>query len=215
LFAGLQPHLSGRRAASVGALLGALTVLRRAEVGAGWIDHRRDLAELRAAIAQVEPGARVLAASGALTQIDDGDRRERVLPGVHRVDTHLAALLVIERRAFWPQMFAHPGMQPLVVRAPFDRIAEPLGEPVEWHRLEADQLVLEQSPVPRLSNWRSDFDQVLLIGPPRPKQPVAGLAPLYLGSYVQLYRIEPAAGDNVPAAGNRAHPERPRSASNS
>ncbi len=206
LFAALQPRLSARQAAYACGVFGVLTVLRCIDVGAGWLDHRRDLAELRGAIAQVEPGARVLAASGEPAQVGDEDRPERNLPGVHRVDTHLAALLVIERRAFWPLMFAHPAMQPVVVRAPFDRIAQPLSEPVEWpaqgRPATADQL----PDAPYLAGWRSDFDDVLLIGPPRSQKQIAGLSPLYRGGYVQLYRIDHGTGTDVTSAGGSSRP---------
>ncbi|MGJ5207319.1 hypothetical protein [Bradyrhizobium sp. HKCCYLR20261] len=211
LFAGLQPRLSRRGAAYAGLVLGALTILRCVDVGAGWIDHRDDLAELRAAIAQVQPGTRVLATNGELEGIDDGSRTERTLPGVHRVDTHLAALLVIERRAFWPLMFAHPAMQPVIVRAPFDQLAEPLGEPVEWRWLRAPDLVSDGPPPSYLDRWRSDFDDVLLIGPPRRQPTVAGLSPLYRGSYVQLYRIERAPGADLTS--KSPEPVRSRSSS--
>ena len=216
VFAALQPRLSARQGAYAGVVLGALTVLRCVDVGAGWIDHRRDLAELRAAIAHVEPGARVLAASGEPAQIGDEDRPERNLPGVHRVDTHLAALLVIERRAFWPLMFAHPAMQPVVVRAPFDRIAQPLAEPVEWPSIQGPQGTADQLPdAPYLAGWRSDFDDVLLIGPPRSQQQIAGLSPLYPGSYVKLYRIDHGAGTDVTSAGGGPSPDSRPSGSHS
>ncbi|WP_456776903.1 hypothetical protein [Bradyrhizobium sp. USDA 4369] len=215
LFAALQPRLSARQSVYAGLLLGALTLLRCLDIGAGWIDHRRDLAELRAALTQVEPGKRVLVANGELDGIGDADKRERTLPGVHRVDTHLAALLVIERRAFWPLLFANPAMQPVIVRPPFDRLAEALGEPVEWRWLEHPDSSPGAEIPTYLQRWRSDFDAVLVIGPPLKQQPVAGLLPLSRGSYVQLYRIERSSDSEMTSDGGNVRPGARRTGSNS
>ncbi|GLH80111.1 hypothetical protein SSBR45G_50200 [Bradyrhizobium sp. SSBR45G] len=187
LFAGLQPRLTGWKAALTGVVVGGLVLARCADIGSAWLAHRDDLAELRAAIAQVPPGARVIAAHGHREQVVS--RRDRVLPGFRYVDSHLAALLVIERRAFWPLMFAHPSQQPVAVRAAFGRLAQPLAEPVAWRWLQPDPPADEVLPVAHyLANWRSDFDAVLLLDPPAPAQPVDGLEPVYRGSYIQLFR---------------------------
>ncbi|BAM92437.1 hypothetical protein S58_64640 [Bradyrhizobium oligotrophicum S58] len=190
LFAGLQPVVSGRTAVLAGTFLAALMLVRTADIASAWIDHRGDLAELRAAIAQVPPGARVIAAHGGDSPVPS--RRERTLPGFRDVDSHLAALLVIERRAFWPLMFAHPSQQPIVIRPAFLRFAaSSWTEPAAWRWLQPDTLPDDVLPLARyLANWRSDFDAVLLLDPPAPEQPVAGLTPLYRGSYVQLFRTE-------------------------
>ena len=189
LFAGLQPVVSGRTAVLAGIVLAALTLVRVADIASAWIDHRGDLAELRAAIAHVQPGARVIAAHGGESPVSS--RRERTLPGLRDVDSHMAALLVIERRAFWPLMFAHPSQQPVVVRPPFLRLAaSSWAEPAAWRWLQPDTPPADVLQLARyLANWRSNFDAVLLLDPPVPEQPVAGLTPLYLGGYVQLFRI--------------------------
>ncbi|WP_316181171.1 MULTISPECIES: hypothetical protein [unclassified Bradyrhizobium] len=188
LFAGLQPVVSGRKAALVGIVLAGLTLIRTADIASAWIDHRVDLAELRAAIAHVQPGARVIAAHGHEQPVSS--RRERILPGFRYVDSHMAALLVIERRAFWPLMFAHPSQQPVAVRPSFARLAQPLAEPAAWRWLQPDTPSADVLQLARyLAGWRSHFDAVLLLDPPLPEQPVAGLTPLYLGSYIQLFRV--------------------------
>ena len=49
--------------------------------------------------------------------------RNRLLSNGLRADYHLPALLVIERRAFWPLLFANPAQQPFRLRQPFARLA--------------------------------------------------------------------------------------------
>ena len=41
-----------------------------------------------------------------------------------RTDYHLPALLLIERGAFWPILFANPGQQPIRLRPDYARLAQ-------------------------------------------------------------------------------------------
>ncbi|MFN5720175.1 MAG: hypothetical protein ACK463_37575, partial [Bradyrhizobium sp.] len=54
-----QPRIARREAMMFGIAVAALILVRSASVAATWIDSRDDLADLRAAIDGVEPGARV------------------------------------------------------------------------------------------------------------------------------------------------------------
>lgn len=191
LFAGMQPSWTPRAMAVTGSVVAALILVRSIYIGATWIDHRRDLADLRAAIAHVEPGSRVLVARGEPGYLTDVRPPERALPGIYRLDGHVAALLVIERKAFWPLLFANPTQQPLIVKPPFDRIAQPLAEPIEWDVLAAETPSRESLRVaPYLEHWRNDFDSVLLIDPPSELAAIENLSPVYRGDYVQLYSID-------------------------
>jgi hypothetical protein len=181
LFAGIAPAPQGRR--FWGWLLIALLVLRSGVVALAWYDHRQDLADLRAAIAFVPPGAKVMAA--------EGEAPERlVMPGLYRLDSHFAALLLIERHAFWPLLFADPAQQPLMVLPPYDDIAEPsLSEPVEWVLL-AQPITPEAAALTDyLQNWRRNFDFVLLVEPPAFGPVPAGLTLVHAGGIAALYRI--------------------------
>jgi hypothetical protein len=192
LFAGMQPRLGVRQATCTGVFLAALIVIRSGYVGATWIDHRHDLADVRAAIAEVQPGMRVLAARGHPGEQADLQPANRALPGVYRLDGNLAGLLVIERRAFWPLLFADPAQQPLAVKPPFDRIAQPMSEPIEWQWIAQDALPAEAlQRAPYLEHWQRQFDAVLLID--RAAATVrtpSGLSPVYRGKYAELYRID-------------------------
>jgi hypothetical protein len=188
LFSGISPRLTPGRERRLMLGITALVALRSLYTGSAWLDHRKDLAELRAAIAQVEPGALVLAAHGH-NSAGAVVSPERNLPDTEPMDSHLPALLVIERRAFWPNLFADPVQQPVTVRPAYARIARPLYDPVPWDwftgPLTPQVLKLE----PYLRNWRADFDYVLLLDRPASLPPRADLIPLYAGPYAVLYRI--------------------------
>jgi hypothetical protein len=190
LFAGMQPRgVLLPRALAVA--ICALIVLRSSYIGVTWFDHRHDLADVRAALDMVEPGARVIVARGAPGHLTDVQPPERALPGLYRLDGHIAALLVIERHAFWPLLFADRAQQPLIVKPPFDQIAQPLSEPVEWPLLREESFSGETlRSAPYLSHWRASFDDLLLIDPGTSVRYPRGLFPVYQGPYAQLFRIE-------------------------
>jgi hypothetical protein len=198
IFAGLQPRITPRQGLLAGLVFAALIAIRTGYVASAWIDHRQDIADVRSVIAEVKPGSRVLVARGRPGHLTEGvSPPERALPGMYRLDGHLGALLAIERRAFWPLMFADPAQQPLAVKPPYDRIAQPLGEPVDWPLLHQDHFSAADLAAARyLPDWRNNFDYVLLIDPPTPVQPPSGLMPMASNGYTVLYRVMPA-----PAAG--------------
>jgi hypothetical protein len=191
LFAGLQPRVLPHPAIFI-VTVGALIVVRSGYVGMIWFDHRHDLADVRAALAMVEPGARVLVARGQPGHWTDVRPPARALPGIYRLDGNIAALLVIERHAFWPLLFADPAQQPLTVKPPFDQIAQPLSEPVEWPLLAEENFPAQTlRNAGYLSHWRASFDNVLLIDPVTPVSMPRGLSPIYRGPYAQLFRVDP------------------------
>jgi hypothetical protein len=180
LFAGIAP--APPRPKLWALLLALLLVLRTGVVAQNWIAHRQDLADLRAAIAFVPPGAKVLAAQG-----EAPDRL--VMPGLYRLDSHLPALLLIERRAFWPLLFADPSQQPLMVRSPYDAIAKPaLADTVDWPVLAQPISANTAANTPYLKNWQANFDYVLLIEPPVAGPEPAGLTLVHAGGIAALYR---------------------------
>jgi hypothetical protein len=162
LFAGLQPSLSRQAGIALAATLGALLIVRVVYVDEVWSDHGRDLADLRATYASVEAGAKVLAVTAGRTESEDywaAEPSGRKLPFFYRTDEHLPALMLIERHAFWPFLFADPRQQPLVVLPPYRELADPLAEPPQYQLLaEGDSLRFGDHPI-RLA----DFDYVLLL----------------------------------------------------
>jgi hypothetical protein len=192
IFAGMQPRVTRRQGVLFGLVLATLIAGRTGYVAASWIDHRRDVANVRAAIADVKPGSRVMVARGHPGYKTAGvSPPERALPGMYRLDGNLGALLVIERRAFWPLTFADPSQQPLAVKPPYDRTAHPLAEPVDWPLLFQDRFSAADLEAARyLPDWRRNFDDVLLIDPPVPLQAPRGLSLVTANDYAVLYRNE-------------------------
>ena len=95
-----------------------------------WFGHRADVADLRAAIAHISPGATVFLTAVSPAEAPEywasGHRSRRISSGL-RVETHMPALVTIERRAWWPLLFANLSQQPIETREPYRSLAENLG----------------------------------------------------------------------------------------
>jgi hypothetical protein len=128
LFGAVLPAPLPRRATVAAmTLFGALFVVRMAVVDVAWAEHRRDVADLRATIAAVPPGARVFVATVSQEEApgywQHGAMSRRLSLGLP-LDGHLAALLLIERRAYWPFMFDDPTQQPIETLPPYRDLAD-------------------------------------------------------------------------------------------
>jgi hypothetical protein len=100
--------------------------VRLAGLAAAWTDQRRDLADLRAVIAAVPPGALVYMTNVPQEEAPaywNAGRRSRRLSNTLRTEFHLPALLLIERGAFWPILFANPAQQPISLRPAYATLA--------------------------------------------------------------------------------------------
>jgi hypothetical protein len=110
-----------------GGAFGLMFAVRMAVIAFAWHGHRHDVADLRAIIAEVEPGARVFLAAVSPEEAPrywrDGPLSRRLTFGV-RLDYHLPALLLIEHRAYWPFLFDNPSQQPVVTRQPYRTLAD-------------------------------------------------------------------------------------------
>ena len=166
LFAGTWPHLSRRAGFALAAGCAAVLAVRTGEVAAVWRGHRQDLAELRQSYAPVGPGSKVLVVTAgriASSAYLSAEPAGRFVPFLFRMDQHLPGLMLIERHAFWPFLFADPRQQPLVVRPPYAALALPLGEPPDVTAIASDAT---GGAVPAyLANWTHNFDYVLLLDP--------------------------------------------------
>ncbi len=132
LFAGLRPRMG--RAGMAG--FGALVAVRVAVLAVAWWGWRGDLADFRALIAEVPPGAKVFVATSARPPGPLG----RILSNGIRTDTHLPALLMIERRAFWPLLFDEPSQQPVLLTAAFQALADQNGGAIDIATVRPGQL---------------------------------------------------------------------------
>ena len=108
----------------------ALFAGRMAVLGSVWFAHNRDLAQIRAVSASVEPGSTVFVTTITPEEEPDywnrGPAARRLSNGL-RTDAHLPALLLIEHRAWWPFLFDNPSQQPVRTREPYRTMAAHVG----------------------------------------------------------------------------------------
>ena len=188
LFAGLAPQPSARAGPAIAAALALLIIGRVALVANAWAGRALDLADLRAELAYLPTGAKLLPAQTEFPAGQDAVRG-RALPRFTRLDDELAGVALIERRAFWPLLFADPSQQPVIVRPPYDRLAQSLGVSAPWRDLFAQPATpADLAQFGYLADWRARFDYVLLVGPPPARTP-PGLVVVRGAEAVSLYRV--------------------------
>jgi hypothetical protein len=187
VFAGgfAPPPVSRRAAMFAGIVFLSLFAARMAVLHAVWFEHRADVRDLRAAMAGIPPGATVF-----LTAVSPAEEplywasghRSRHLSSGLRAETHMPALLVIERRAWWPLLFDNPAQQPIQMREPFRSMSARLGGlhdhlealAPEWALCGFDYLLLIEA----------DAIDAAAFAPDR-------LALLHAGGFAALYRVRP------------------------
>ncbi len=128
LFAAVQPiRLNRLMTIYATCLFAVLFTTRMGVIGYAWHEHQRDVTDLRTVIASVPPGARVMAAdvtSAAAPEYWHHVPLSRTLSVGLELDTHLPALLLIERRAYWPFLFDNPSQQPVETLISYKELAE-------------------------------------------------------------------------------------------
>jgi hypothetical protein len=195
LFASVQPvRLPNRAALLVAVAVVALFGLRTSQVAVVWYAHNRDLAELRDAMSVVDPGSRVLLAMVDAKEVSPAQhiflRRQHLSDG-SRLDAHTAALLLIERHAFWTFLFAEPTQQPIQLRSPYREIeALTLGIPdirlMSVRKPDAGDLLA----FPMAGRWWCFYDYMLLLeAGARPDFSDSNLELLRKSDYANLFRI--------------------------
>ncbi len=144
IFGGFTPvRLPWRAGSTFAAGLALLFVVRTATVAWVWHAHQADIDEYRAVIDRIPPGSRVFVVD--VTQDEapeywrDG-RPGRLMSVDRRLDFHIPAMILIERRAFWPGLFADPAQQPVIRRQPYDDLAQYF-----WTMPTHEQLVADPS----------------------------------------------------------------------
>ncbi len=131
LFAAVLP-IGLPRVTAVAAVVGFMTLfaIRMGIVGYAWHEHQHDIVDMRAVIASVEPGSRVFVAAVTPAEAPLYWQRiplSRQLSFGLQLDAHLPAMLLIERRAYWPFLFDNPSQQPVATLPPFRELAERAG----------------------------------------------------------------------------------------
>jgi hypothetical protein len=158
------PAMAGWLRRSTAAMTVLALVIEIAGTSVIW--HRREaqVAELRRTIAPVSPGSKVLVVSAPF---DDDNPYWHAAPGLlamglFRTDYNLGALVAIDRRAFWPGLYANPSQQPIEVQPPFNDLAAP-GWPPEMLSLALGRSTDPAWPAPYLESWQANFDFVLVL----------------------------------------------------
>lgn len=207
LVAGTDLRFGGPRAATAFAIgLLALLGVRIGVLTANWAAYQDDVADLRRAMERIEPGSHVLIA-WAGTEAGCCNTRDFLatqpawrsalvaLPSL----IHLPSLITVERRAYVPTLFSHPGKQPLTVTEPYrDRcMAIYEGVPVDVRLLTRPQLATlrdHAEPCPHYLGWRDKYDYVLLMFADRfhaaGLRPPPGVAERYRGAVFDLWAVE-------------------------
>lgn len=98
--------------------MGGLFLLRMALLGALWHGHGSVLADIRQVISEVPLGSRVLSIVQPTAEL----AARRLSNGI-QTDTHIPALLVVERRSWWPYLFDNVSQQPIATRSPYHELA--------------------------------------------------------------------------------------------
>ena len=167
LFAGFAPRLPRRVGLALGSLAALVFVARMAVVTQVWRGHQADLAQLRQTIAPIEPGKWVLAVDVPMAEVIplwlDG-HRSWMTAGYQKTYYHLAALVLPERRAFWPRLFAGVGKQPVAVNPAYDALTAQEGELPDFRELAnpaPSAVTLREAPY--LPGWDKKFDYVLVL----------------------------------------------------
>jgi hypothetical protein len=198
LFTAVRPvGLSRRQAWLLGVALAGIFLVRQVETAVVWHGHAQDLADLRRVTADMPPGSRVLTAAVDMDEAADGRfgfLGRQLLSDRTRIDGHVAALLVIERRAFWPFLFANLSQQPMRLREPFLTIGkQTVGIPNLRQLAASEPDEPEGGPFPIAGHWSCCYDYVLVVpAAAHPGFTDPELEPVARSDFADLFRVVPA-----------------------
>ncbi|HZP19741.1 MAG TPA: hypothetical protein VFB16_05975 [Bauldia sp.] len=166
LFAGFRPSFQPREGRVVGLALALVFTVRIAMTAIDWHGYAEDVAEVRKAIAVLNPGDRVIVATAALGASPDylaAEPPARRLPDTARLDIHLGSLATIERHAFMPLIAADTGYQPLARLPAYDALSKSNGEPADYRWLADPGTPAARVDAPYLAGWEAKFGYVLVL----------------------------------------------------
>jgi hypothetical protein len=168
LFAGCLPRKATTREwAATGVVLAALFLARIGFITGVWVHSQQDISELRAVIASVAPGSRVLATD---VPPKDGPAWSQDMPMSRRLPEftptywHLASFVLLDRHAFWSNIFAVGSQQPIRVKQPYSDLLAIESPPPNYAELTAKQIPPQElKRFPFLADWDHKFDYVLVL----------------------------------------------------
>jgi hypothetical protein len=186
----------------------AIVAIRAGMLGSVWSQQTAIVAQMRRTIAPILPGSRVLVARVNPAAAPEYWRRAdavQLIGGSIHSEVHLPALVLLERRSLWPNLFADPSQQPVTVRPAFRAVVAPsplATAPFDQELASDDPSPTTRANLPYLVNWRSRFDYVLVMqagGMPDPAHFLPGrLSLLALTDIAALYKITPPTGTARP-----------------
>ena len=159
-FAGVMPvGLSLRSQSIVAALFAVLFVLRIIFVTEVWLRSQQDVADVRDVITAITPGSRVLVVENVVFPIQTSRR----ISHFNRTYWHLAAFVLLDRRAFWSNMFMSSN-QPVEATEAYRDASNGYHPPANYLDLGVQQLSQETAGrYPNLIDWNHKYDYVLLL----------------------------------------------------
>jgi hypothetical protein len=168
IFAGFIPRgLNARERYVALAFFSFLFIARVAIITDVWRGSQRDLADVRSAIESITPGSRVLTADVVKDDNPawyDSMPASRRIPDVAATYWHLAGFVLLDRHAFWPNIFADKSQQPIAVNEPYREIEAVRSPPVNYTDLDSHTLSQQElERFPFLNDWKDKFDYVLVL----------------------------------------------------
>ena len=196
-FAGTFPRrLSRRGHAIVGLLFVLLMGARLSVIASAWQEQNSDLADLSTVMQPIKTHDRVLVVVAAKAEPAAPEPKHWQFFAIQPSIWHIAAPTLVERRAFFPQLFATGAKQLLRVQPPYDKIADDtVGPPYErvlWGR---DHWAATDRKIGYIQNWQHDFDYVLVLAESRMTTPAQDYHPEALefvatSKFAALYRVK-------------------------
>ncbi len=191
LTAAMHPVLSTVRLRTImiAALLVA-TLGKASWIGYVWVNRDRDLADVRAVTQVVRPGDRVMLVKDAVPDPGSAPIGLMLADTNDYLRIHLPVLLIKERLALIPTLFAIPGQQP--IRVVGLARSEERGMSSSAPSLGALQA---GGDLGNLADWRCQFKYVLLLGTGAPRSEatlVPGLKFVQSAGIATLFAVEPS-----------------------
>jgi hypothetical protein len=165
LFAGVAPVVPRRTVPAVAAAVIGLFCVHILLVSTAWHAFGSELAAFRQVIAPVKPGSKVIVVTlppkENIPYWNNAPAARRIA-GLVPSDTHLSALLMIERHAFWPLLFSVPSQHAIRVRPKYLPLTVPSGELPRYEAL-TNPTPVDYAFAPYLRDWQRNFDYVLVM----------------------------------------------------
>jgi hypothetical protein len=168
IFAGFMPTKLNARLRFVAVIVFSVLFLSRiAFLNDVWMRSQRDLDDLRQVIETISPGSRVLAADVVCRENAAwcaSMPASRQLPELTATYWHPASFVLLDRHAFWSNIFAADTQQPIAIKEPYRELLAIDSPPVNYAYLASDHIPpIELIRFPFLSTWNQKFDYVLVL----------------------------------------------------